>query len=983
MKFQQLRIHNIASIEDAFIDFEAEPLATSEVFLITGKTGAGKSTILDSICLALYADTPRLDSTNMQGNTLDFDREVRIDDPRQLMRRNTTEASVSLTFVGSNEVHYEAVWSVARAYKKISGAIKPKNWLLHNLDTDQTLNRDNEIRAEIHAAVGLDFSQFCRTTMLAQGEFTRFLNSKDDEKAEILEKLTGVDVYSKIGAKVFDLTTQQRMEWEEARQKVEGVQLFTDEELSQKQELLTMIDAREKQLKATADGVLLKYQWLQSSTELLQKLTAAAQAKEQAEAVIQSEAYMQRARLVKEWNATIDARAWMAEIAQAEAQQLRQQAVLDALATDYTQMLGGLCQATQEADRLATLTNITFDKQEAEIREQEKALAAYNLPDLRAQRDRVKDLINKIEAAKERIETLNKERQRNARQQSDLKAMQDSIGKKQQELTALEPVVHDAKLAMEVRKVDLDKQSDTVSKFVKTLRLKLHSGDVCPVCRQTIVQGVPHEEELSALVAGLQKLYDESEKQYKTLSENKLRIEAELKAANDAYQRLLMAIEQEKALPTAEKRAQDACMLCGIEQVDESASPMLDALYESNLSSRQQIDITIAEAEAKEMIVKKLRTDLDSKRREFEQQKDRLNRIRITCQNVRNVIDSICSVMPMWQELVPGDVHGIENLMGCANDINTRVAMALSQQKAAAEVASQRKDWLEAFLSGQESLGKERLAELARYTMHDIQQQQTLLDQERSHVIACQTLHASAQRLYDEHLQRRPQLTEEESVETLEQTLAVLNRQIGEEREQRGALAQELKLNEENRQRLGALAQVADAKHEEYLKWSRLNQLLGNATGTTFRKIAQSYVLTHLIQSANCYMRQLTDRYTLKVTPGTFVISIEDAYQGYVCRAASTISGGESFLVSLSLALALSDIDQQWQVDTLFIDEGFGTLSGEPLQKAVETLRSLHSKTGRHVGIISHVDELQERIPVQIRVNQEGTNSSSTICIVP
>ena len=130
-------------------------------------------------------------------------------------------------------------------------------------------------------------------------------------------------------------------------------------------------------------------------------------------------------------------------------------------------------------------------------------------------------------------------------------------------------------------------------------------------------------------------------------------------------------------------------------------------------------------------------------------------------------------------------------------------------------------------------------------------------------------------------------------------------------------------------------------------------------------------------------MKTLTDRYTLKVTPGTFVISIEDAYQGYVSRAASTISGGESFLVSLALALALSDIGQQLSVDTLFIDEGFGTLSGEALQNAINTLRSLHNKSGRHVGIISHVEELRECIPVQIQVIQEGNNSASQVKVVP
>ena len=239
MKFQKLTIHNIASIEDAVIDFEAQPLAGSEVFLITGKTGAGKSTILDAICLALYADTPRLEGTKMEGDTKDGDKTLKIDDPRQLMRRNTGEAFVSLTFIGSNDVHYEATWAVARARKKVTGNVQSKDWQLKNLDDGCTLTKDKEIEAEIHAAIGLDFKQFCRTTMLAQGEFTRFLNSKDNEKAEILEKITGVDVYSKIGAKVFEVTGQKKQVWDEAQRLVEGTRTLSDAEVTEKQETLS------------------------------------------------------------------------------------------------------------------------------------------------------------------------------------------------------------------------------------------------------------------------------------------------------------------------------------------------------------------------------------------------------------------------------------------------------------------------------------------------------------------------------------------------------------------------------------------------------------------------------------------------------------------------------------------------------------------------------------------------------------------------
>jgi exonuclease SbcC len=120
----------------------------------------------------------------------------------------------------------------------------------------------------------------------------------------------------------------------------------------------------------------------------------------------------------------------------------------------------------------------------------------------------------------------------------------------------------------------------------------------------------------------------------------------------------------------------------------------------------------------------------------------------------------------------------------------------------------------------------------------------------------------------------------------------------------------------------------------------------------------------------------------LRTVEGTLYASLEDAYQGFASRDTSSLSGGESFLVSLALALALSDIGQGLTVDTLFIDEGFGSLSGQPLANAINTLRSLRGKNGRHVGIISHIQEVRDNIPVQIQVNKTSNNSSSTIQVV-
>ena len=352
-------------------------------------------------------------------------------------------------------------------------------------------------------------------------------------------------------------------------------------------------------------------------------------------------------------------------------------------------------------------------------------------------------------------------------------------------------------------------------------------------------------------------------------------------------------------------------------------------------------------------------------------------------ENVRNVLTAILSAIPSWKDVEPERVVKVDNLLAEANDLNTSVATVLSKLKTAEDSLNVNQTYLNGFIAEHPDLKIERLETLNAYSSDDITRENDSLKAAREAVIAKKTLFDNAEKLIAVHQTIKPEFSEGDTLDTLNERIEDIEKQLAEIGENKGAINQELKADKENRERQGALIQEAEDKKAVYQKWSRLNQLIGNSTGSTFRKIAQSYVLTSLIHSANRYMKTLTDRYTLKVAPGTFVISLEDAYQGFVSRAASTISGGESFLVSLSLALALSDIGQQLQVDTLFIDEGFGTLSGEPLQKAIETLRSLHSKAGRHVGIISHVEELQERIPVQIQVNQEGNNSSSKVKIVP
>ena len=193
-------------------------------------------------------------------------------------------------------------------------------------------------------------------------------------------------------------------------------------------------------------------------------------------------------------------------------------------------------------------------------------------------------------------------------------------------------------------------------------------------------------------------------------------------------------------------------------------------------------------------------------------------------------------------------------------------------------------------------------------------------------------------------------------------------------------IEKEIADDDANRMKKGDTSRL-DALKAEAEKWGAFNRLYGDKEGNTLKKIAQSFILESLLNAANQHLQNMAPRYRLLVVPGSLELKLEDKYNGFSTRSTNTISGGESFLVSLSLALALADFGQHLGVSTLFIDEGFGTLSGEPLQNAINTLRTLHSQAGRQVGIISHREELRESIPVQIKVNMAAGSSVSQVVI--
>lgn len=172
--------------------------------------------------------------------------------------------------------------------------------------------------------------------------------------------------------------------------------------------------------------------------------------------------------------------------------------------------------------------------------------------------------------------------------------------------------------------------------------------------------------------------------------------------------------------------------------------------------------------------------------------------------------------------------------------------------------------------------------------------------------------------------------------------------------------------------------QLAEAK-QRFVRWDKLNRIFG---GTRFRTLVQTYILRPLLNNANIYLRQITDRYSLTCSEDNEQLSILvlDAYNKNQVRSVTVLSGGERFMISLALSLALSSLNRpDMNVNILFIDEGFGTLDEKSLDSVMSTLEKLQEiagQTNRRVGIISHREELDERIPVKIQVVKKGEGRS-------
>ncbi len=1109
MKIKKLVLHNIASIVDAEIDFTKQPLADTDLFLITGKTGSGKTTILDAICLALYNKVPRIEKSSGIKQEINKD-DLVTNDPRNIMRQNTGEAFVKLYFVGNDGKDYCADWSVRRGKKaELSTKISNQVWALLDADGTTLASADNsrkysETETFITQKVGLDYNQFCRTTLLAQGEFTKFLKSSENEKAEILEKISGTDKFRKIGIAIYNKTLSMEKAYKEAAKDNEQIVVLGDEERNELEKQQKDLETAVKDKSEKVDDTQKLIDWIQDNDTHCKNLAKAQNELTIAKVAVSSEDFLGKEKQVREWEETIQVRANMSDaeeqlatkenaktriaglellykeamcgvefvktkLSENEQEHSKLSALLqaekdyvsvyenaqtiEAELKNYVDSRKDLSKKIQEKQSILTkdlpdaeekniLSSTALNEAVKEFEEAEAKLGAYkkeleecNLPAKRAR----KELLDKVKNQKERVEERDKEiaqANKNIEENSlKLESCKQVLATEEQELERLE--------------IEHTRRLQTVDEFAKSIRATLieHLGkedNICPVCGQKVVSINFTEDALNQEHKRIEAEFNAQKKKVETAKNEVATLEGAIKSETDAlntktsdrpelYNTLVSLAEGDNTLLEAsinqienlitkaseaiekgellEKNRDAAQELYNNLQGKKSQAELNKQTNENSVNTlKERLDIIATEIGDLENSINvllisitdripdslKLKLDLTnptefidylkSKASEYKTNNDKLAQIEREIENISKELSNIESIREYVLQLKPdlAYIEGISpieqrNLHQIWVELNREFKTETDKLATAEKEYNRLNALVYEFVYTHSEYSIEYLGMLNKITQNTIGEYRKQVETQRSKYVAAEKTLKTMQENVDNHLSKKPtNLTDEDTEYSLNEKKKLYNDERDALNIQIGEIAKTLQTDDEARRKKQDTAHI-DALKEEYEKWKAFNSLYGDAQGNTLSKIAQGFLLEGMLAAANHHLENMAKRYKLHIVPGSLILKLEDAYNGYAMRATDTLSGGESFLLSLALALALADFGQHLGVSTLFIDEGFGTLSGEELQNAINTLKSLHSKVGRQVGIISHREEIRESIPVQISVHSKTGSSESVV----
>lgn len=954
MKILAIRLKNLTSIEGMVeVDFTAEPLHSAGIFAISGPTGAGKSTLLDALCLALYDKAPRFATSVESVNLADVgDNQINQSDVRNLLRRGTSDGYAEVDFLGIDGRRYRSRWSVRRTRNKISGSLQPQTLEVKELDTEKEFQgTKKELLIQLVELVGLTYEQFTRTVLLAQNDFATFLKSKGAAKAELLEKLTGTGVYSRISQEVYARNKAAQEEVTLIQNRMNVIELMPEEELlalQKEKELLAEKRVTGIKLLAEQNEQLNVVRSLKMQEDLWKK-------KQQEEQEEQARLKVLQGALVSQEEGLVHFKAqW--EAIQPDLKKARQLDVqIQSQQDSYTQSKQMLQSANKQVSeqeqkmRMATeQLQVSYSSLNRLLNHVgiEKALQLEQVEEiLRQEADKLTAEINTNEERLLRLNSfgyplLTEEQmklQKELTRQQNIRQLTETQTKTKAEIERLEKETTDClkqlteqETALKVTQRLYENVRMAVGKDVKALRQQLQEGEACPVCGSTAHPYHQEQEVVDTLFRSIEQEYNAAVANCQQNNNRSIVLQRDW-----THQKM----------------------------VDGQIGEQLAALYKAGIDAGNEEQIQHRLTELAERIL-----EYRNLYAEWQRSDEEIKKMRAHCEALRENV-SLCRLAMQKVSSAKEQLLLLQNTASAEQKRFEVIEKALNvlRQERSQLLKGKSADEAEAVVAKREKELNLAL-EKARKEVEAVHNRLSGLQGEMKQItLAIGELQEQYKKI--ESPEQLPEIIKKQQEENLNTERALSTMEA--------RLLQQAK----NKLTVEQIAKELAEKQTIAERWAKLNKLIGSADGAKFKVIAQSYTLNLLLLHANKHLSYLSKRYKLQQVPDTLALQVIDCDMCDEIRTVYSLSGGESFLISLALALGLSSLSSNnLKVESLFIDEGFGSLDAESLRTAMEALEQLQMQ-GRKIGVISHVQEMSERISVQVQVHKK-VNGKSVLTVV-
>ena len=995
----------IELIVEGFTSFRTRQtldFSSLDLFAITGATGAGKTSLLDAITFALY------DKVAQKPNS-----------SRELVSQGATQLKVEFRFV-MRQTEYR----VMRTWRN-RGKTDIKNFLLDELVGEEW---ERCATQKVEEIIGMDFETFTRVIILPQGQFDEFLKGEAGKRREILRQLAGFQIFELMRKEASDRTSRFKAEREGLDKVLEGMQAPTIEEVNAQQTELENLEVSipELDIKAKNSRKLLeseerlfaqiqqysqlsvKLERLQQDVPKIQSLEVQFRNAQLANSIVGAWTILQTTRKRVE-NAIADLANTNKQLELAKFDLNKQQQIFEQSRTDQIEAQSHI-ESQERSLALAEALHTQQQQCEAELerahknalersQQLEKATKATKQAELELQNSTqqlqtIATAIANSHNDPQRLENLRLVAEPLAQQQM----LQDGLVKLKQKSTQLQTESSNLTLQLDkskqaIAKAENEFQTANIaltkaessnlqalqSSHVNALRAELHDGDNCPVCNNLyVIEGLPELLKIELIDTDtLKKQRDANERQLAKLREDKAKLEANLETSQ-----LQLQIQTQEI---AELETEVAKFQEQIDHILKTAWTAADILrdrqelerqelaYQKLINEQKEIAIACRNAESKLNINQENLQLTQIEFQKSEQEKvHRQSQLQEVSQRLQEITagksyESLRQSILQAKSELSDRLQAIEKSYQKAreNFVKREETATKTQENhnvAIAERTQQETNWHNELQSINFTESEFLAAQTTRSQMESWQKDIDTYQRQEQDLITRRQMFAEA--IADQH-------TDEIAIANLRADLQQIEQDLQLASERRAAIKAWLEQAQQRRQESQDLEERKVALQVQEQIYHTLSQDLQS---NKFQEYILDSLQQELANRASVLLQQLSeDRYILQIESGDYWVS--DNWNGGEKRRIRTLSGGETFAASLSMALALSEkLSMGIELGSLFLDEGFGTLDSETLESVTQILESLRQQD-RLIGVITHIQSLAERLPTQIHVRKSINGS--------